>query len=161
MRRFCLVGKWNQGIENKVPSKKIKKKKTTPLSNTGVEKNNGACVIRHSSHDIATQPSHSVDRAGWQSKMVSIEFRIAWCNAHRPHSTEVNHGNIVTLLLLLFASTNFCDFGSGMILRVLIFAISWSRAKFCDFAQPKVKSSTLKSVGFSKCGSVWTKAAAM
>ena len=29
-----------------------------------------------------------------------------------------------TLLLLLFASTKFCDFGSGMILRVLIFAIS-------------------------------------
>ena len=44
-----------------------------------------------------------------------------------------------TLMLLLFASTKFCDFGSGMILRVLIFAISWSRAKFWDFAQPKVK----------------------
>ena len=41
-----------------------------------------------------------------------------------------------TLLLLLFASTKFCDFG--------IPTISRSRAKFCDFAQPKVKGSTLK-----------------
>ena len=45
-----------------------------------------------------------------------------------------------TLLLLLFASTNFCDFGIPTILRVLIFAISRSRAKFCDFAQPKLKA---------------------
>ena len=44
-----------------------------------------------------------------------------------------------TLLLLLFASTKFCDFGIPTILRVLIFAISRSRAEFCDFAQPKVK----------------------
>ena len=41
-----------------------------------------------------------------------------------------------TLLLLLFASTKFCDFGIPTILRVLIFAISRTRAKFCDFAQP-------------------------
>ena len=37
--------------------------------------------------------------------------------------------------LLLFASTKFCDFGIPMILRVLIFAISRSQGKFCDFAQ--------------------------
>ena len=37
-----------------------------------------------------------------------------------------------TLLLLLFASTKFCDFGIPTILRVLNFAISRSRAKFCD-----------------------------
>ena len=44
------------------------------------------------------------------------------------------------LLLLLFASTKFCDLGIPTILRVLIFAISRSRAKFCVFAQPKVKA---------------------
>ena len=38
-------------------------------------------------------------------------------------------------MLLLFASTKFCDFWVPMILRVLIFAISRSRAKFCDFVQ--------------------------
>ena len=52
-----------------------------------------------------------------------------------------------TLLLLLFASTKFCDFGIPTILRVLIFAISRGQAKFCDFTQPKVKRSTLKSAG--------------
>ena len=30
-------------------------------------------LIRHSSHHFATQSSHSVDRAGWQAKMASIE----------------------------------------------------------------------------------------
>ena len=30
--------------------------------------------IRHSSHEIATQPSQSVDRAGWQAKMASFEY---------------------------------------------------------------------------------------
>ena len=50
----------------------------------------------------------------------------------------------LTLLLLLFASTKFCDFGTPTIFRVLIFAISRSQAKFCDFEQPKVKRSTSK-----------------
>ena len=31
---------------------------------------------RHRSHDFATHSSHSVDRAGWQAKMASIEFWI-------------------------------------------------------------------------------------
>ena len=44
-----------------------------------------------------------------------------------------------TLMLLLFASTKICEFEVPMILRVLIFAISPSRAKFCDFAQPRYK----------------------
>ena len=48
-------------------------------------------------------------------------------------------GAASTLMLLLFASTKFCDFEVPMILRVLIFAISPSRAKFCDFAQPRYK----------------------
>ena len=50
------------------------------------------------------------------------------------------HSFTHTFLLLLFASTTFCDFGVPTILQVLIFAISRSRAKFCDFAQPKVKA---------------------
>ena len=44
---------------------------------------------------------------------------------------------VITLMLLLFASTKFCDFGIPTILRVLNFA---SRAKFCEFAQAKVKA---------------------
>ena len=34
----------------------------------------GPVRIRHSSHDFATQSSHSVDLAGWQAKMASIEI---------------------------------------------------------------------------------------
>ena len=34
----------------------------------------GPVRIRHGSHEIATQPSHSVDRAESQAKMASIEF---------------------------------------------------------------------------------------
>ena len=45
-----------------------------------------------------------------------------------------------TLLLLLFASTKFCDFGIPMILRVLIFAISRSQGKFLRFRATKVKA---------------------
>ena len=45
-----------------------------------------------------------------------------------------------TLLLLLFVSAKFCDFGIPTILRVLIFAISRSRAKFCGFAQAIAKA---------------------
>ena len=45
----------------------------------------GPVHVRHSSHEVSTQPSHSVDRAGWQAKMASIEFWIPWHNAHGPH----------------------------------------------------------------------------
>ena len=38
-----------------------------------------------SSGKIATQSSHSVDRAGWQAKMASIEFWIPWRDAHKHH----------------------------------------------------------------------------
>ena len=47
----------------------------------------GPVRIRHSSH--ATQSSHSVDRAGWQSKMASIGIWIPWRNAHKPHFEAV------------------------------------------------------------------------
>ena len=45
-----------------------------------------------------------------------------------------------TLMLLLFASTKFCDFWIPTILRVLNFASSRSQANFCDFAQSNVKA---------------------
>ena len=45
----------------------------------------GSAQIRHSLHEIVTQPSHSVDRAGWQAKMASIEFWIPCRIAHRLH----------------------------------------------------------------------------
>ena len=48
----------------------------------------GPVRIRHSSHDCGWQSSHSVDFAGWQSKMASIEIWIQWCNAHKPHFTN-------------------------------------------------------------------------
>ena len=48
-------------------------------------KHNGPMPIYQSSHNIATQSSHSVDRAGWQDKMASIEFWIQWRrNVHAP-----------------------------------------------------------------------------
>ena len=51
---------------------------------------NGAVRIRHSSHHFATQSSHSVDRAGWQAKMASVDFWIPYRNAHRLHCTPVH-----------------------------------------------------------------------
>ena len=47
----------------------------------------GPVRIRHSSHDFGWQSSHSVDLAGWQAKMASIEIWIPWRNAHKPHSS--------------------------------------------------------------------------
>ena len=44
----------------------------------------GPVRIRHSSHDFGWQSSHSVDLAGWQAKMASIEIWIQWRNAHKP-----------------------------------------------------------------------------
>ena len=48
----------------------------------------GSVRIRHSSHDFGWQSRHSVDLAGWQTKMASIEIWIAWRNAHKPHLSE-------------------------------------------------------------------------
>ena len=45
----------------------------------------GPVRIRHSSHDFGWQSSHSVDLAGWQAKMASIEIWIPWRNAHKAH----------------------------------------------------------------------------
>ena len=46
----------------------------------------GTVQIRHCSHHFATQSSHSVDRAGQQAEMATIEFWKPWCNVHRPYS---------------------------------------------------------------------------
>ena len=50
----------------------------------------GPVRIPHSSHDFGWQSSHSVDLAGWQGKMTSIEIWIPWRNAHKPH-----HPNLI------------------------------------------------------------------
>ena len=36
----------------------------------------GPVRIRHSSHDFGWQSSHSLDLAGWQAKMASIEISL-------------------------------------------------------------------------------------
>ena len=49
----------------------------------------GLCEYwRHTSHDFATQSSHSLDLAGWQDKMASIEIWIPWRDAHKPHCSQ-------------------------------------------------------------------------
>ena len=45
----------------------------------------GPACVHHNTHEIAAQPSHSVDRTGREAKMASIEFWIPWRNAHKPH----------------------------------------------------------------------------
>ena len=45
----------------------------------------GPVPIRHSSHHFGWQSSHSVDLAGCQAKMASIEIWIPWRDAHKPH----------------------------------------------------------------------------
>ena len=56
----------------------------------GIESLMGPVRIRHSSHSLGWQPSHSVDLTGLQDKMATIE--IPWRNAHTPHC----HFNTVT-----------------------------------------------------------------
>ena len=56
----------------------------------------GPVRICHNSHEFATKPSQSVDRAGRQAKMASIEFWIPWRNVHMPHSTNTSHQSPAT-----------------------------------------------------------------
>ena len=56
-----------------------------PCSYFVVVSSMGPVRIRHSSHDFGWQSSHSVDLAGWQAKMASIEIWIPWRNVHKPH----------------------------------------------------------------------------
>ena len=57
----------------------------------------GPVRIRHTSHDFGWQSSHSVDLAGRQAKMASIEFWIPWRNAHKPYYVMVFQ-SLVTIL---------------------------------------------------------------
>ena len=78
-------------------------------------KSMGTVRIRHSQHEFATQRSHSVDRAGWQAKMASIETWMPWRNAHKPHCSTSTffhghqslgfHGNRDALLKQFFTTT--------------------------------------------------------
>ena len=54
----------------------------------------GPVRIRHSSHDFGWQSSYSVDLAGWQAKMASIEIWIPWRNAHKPIGQH-RHRNVI------------------------------------------------------------------
>ena len=64
----------------------------------------GPVRIRHSSHDFGWQSSHSVDLAGWQAKMASIEIWIPWRDAHKPHYNHVHHNrwHYVTCVFFFF-----------------------------------------------------------
>ena len=58
--------------------------------------------IRHSSHHFATRSSHSVDLAGCQAKMASIEIWIPWRNAHKPYYQSDNAHSLLKEVM------NFC-----------------------------------------------------
>ena len=49
----------------------------------------GACL--HYSREIGTKSRHSVDRAGWQAKMATIEFWMQWRNANSPHCNTADN----------------------------------------------------------------------
>ena len=53
----------------------------------------GSMRIRLSSHEFATQSSHSVNRAGWQANMSSLENWIRWRNVQRPDWKQGCHIN--------------------------------------------------------------------
>ena len=68
----------------------------------------GPVRIRHTSHDFGWQFRHSVDLAGWQAKMASIEIWIPWGNAHKPHCaiTTQQERTCSFFLLSLFSLTS-------------------------------------------------------
>ena len=73
-------------VNNAIDSESTKKERSLsyPDKTALVYIVNGSCrPVRI--HHFATQSIHSVDRAGWQAKMASIEFWIPWRNVHRPH----------------------------------------------------------------------------
>ena len=55
----------------------------------------GPGQIRHSSHEFATQSSHSVDLAGRQAKIASIEIWIPCHNVHKPHPFPAKSGRLI------------------------------------------------------------------
>ena len=56
--------------------------------NKGAQWPMGPARICHSSHDFGWQSSHSVDLAGWQAKMASIEIWILW-RSNGPRSVRI------------------------------------------------------------------------
>ena len=65
----------------------------------------GPVRIRHSSHDFGWQSSHSVDLAGWQAKLASIEIWIPWRHGYKPHlGQSLVCGLYVKLLAALLES---------------------------------------------------------
>ena len=56
---------------------------------TAVQHQMGPVRIRHNSHDLGWQSSHSVDLPGWQAQMASIEIWIPWRNTHKPHCSKI------------------------------------------------------------------------
>ena len=69
---------------------------------TGLPLKMGLMRIRHTSHAFGWQSSHSVDLAGWQAKMASIEIGYhdvmrtspivrTMTYSHRPHRNEALH----------------------------------------------------------------------
>ena len=67
----------------------------------------GPVRIRHSSHNFGWQSSHSVDLAGWQAKMASIEIWIPWRNAHKPH-LDLPFARVFSSFLVSFQSLLRC-----------------------------------------------------
>ena len=67
------------------PDMRLVWRSTNRVVKHDVTKPRGPVRLHHSSHHFGWQSSHSVDLAGWQAKMASIEIWIPWRNAHKPH----------------------------------------------------------------------------
>ena len=103
----------------------------------------GSVYIRHSIREIATQSSQSVEGAGWQAKMASIEPWIQWRNAHDTHwcrfarqilnvhdwpELSLRRSTIVHLIHVVeFKSIS--DLKGGVSRYSVIFCASFARAK--------------------------------
>ena len=67
----------------------------------------GPVRIRHTSLEFGWQSSHSMDLAGWQAKMASIEIWISWRNAHEPNNSNA-HENEESSRAELMTLTSCC-----------------------------------------------------
>ena len=94
----------------------------------------GPVRIRHSSHDFGWQSGHSVDLAGWQAKMASIEIWMPWRYAHKPHwhgelarcggEAQIPHF-IWSMLKLILRLTCW-----GFFPRDLKYSVHWTKGRF-------------------------------
>ena len=89
--------------------------------------------IHHSSHHFATQSSHSVDRAGWQAKMASIEFGYHDVMRTSPIvSWQLEFRNLLLSSFLLLSSSLNCFLrfsDAGPMVSILLLS------PFCLFCQ--------------------------